>query len=75
MVLLRLVGRIGKGAVFDEDMRAEVLKDMKSESAADSATNGIVKPFNDSTGETFVEVVQELVPLMLQSLGELYQLR
>ena len=66
VVLLRFMGEEWAGGHVQRAMRTEVLKDMVAERAADSATNGIVEAFDDSTGEAFVEVAQEFIPPMLK---------
>src|SRR3972149_11302814 len=51
-----------------------MLKDVIAESAPDNGPNGVVQSFDDATRETFVEVIQELVPPVAQRFGELDQL-
>src|SRR3972149_2331678 len=60
--------------MFDEDMQAEMLEDMVAIGAANGAADSIVQSFDDCASGAFVEVVQEFLPPVLQSLGELYQL-
>ena len=48
--------------MFDQDMQAEMFKNMVTKSAADGATDGIIQSFNNRAGEAFVEVIQEFIP-------------
>jgi hypothetical protein len=59
--------------MFDEHVQAEMFEDMVAISATNRAANRVVQSFDDSTGETFIEIVQEFFPPVLQSLRELYQ--
>ena len=47
-------------------MKAEVFKHMIAESTTNSATDGIVEAFHHATGDPFIEVVQELIPVLKQ---------
>lgn len=60
--------------MFDEHVQAEMFEDMVAVCATSSSANGVVQSFDNSAGETFIEIVQEFLPPVLQSLRELYQL-
>ena len=66
--------RNGQLTLFDQDLQSKMLKDMKAESAPDNGPNGVVQAFDDATRETFIEIVQELVPPVAQRFRELDQL-
>jgi hypothetical protein len=46
--------------MFHQDLKTEMLKDVIATSPTNDVSNSVVQPFHDTTGDSIVEVVEEL---------------
>ena len=56
--------------MFDQDLQAEVIKITEPEGPVDDTSDSATNSFHEALGDAVIEVVEELLPPVAQSIGE-----